>query len=195
MDKPIIIAICGKSAAGKDALKHYLWSTLCSQLKPAHKMVSDTTRPKRDKEKDGVDYNYLTAEEFLEKADKREYLEYTSFRKWYYGTPKDQVKNGFNIGIFNPAGLKKLCRYQCRYIIIPVYLEVDAGIRLHRMKDREGKFTLEHFRRLFTDWKDFRSIKALFDNRYKYHLTLTNAENVLREVRDISNYFASIGIK
>lgn len=194
MKKPIIIAICGKSAAGKDSLRQFLWLNYCSTLMPARKMLSDTTRPKREKEVAGKDYNFITPAQFLENAENGYYLEYTEFRKWFYGTPKQQIIDGFNIGIFNPEGLKKISRYQRQYTIIPVYLDVERKVRFHRMIERENGFKIEFIRRLFVDWKDFRNIKALLQNRFKYSLVLSDAENILREVRDVSNYIIQLGL-
>ena len=56
----IVVALVGKAGAGKD--------TVAKELATAnphwHMIVSCTTRPKREGEKEGVNYYYLTDEEF-----------------------------------------------------------------------------------------------------------------------------------
>jgi guanylate kinase len=77
--KPIIIAICGKSATGKDTLSRCLVSNLKHRGYAAQIIVSDTTRPPRENEVDGVDYNFLTNKQFYDKIDSCQYLEYSKF--------------------------------------------------------------------------------------------------------------------
>ena len=92
MSKPVIVAICGKSATGKDTLAKLLYNDLNRQGIAANLIISDTTRELRDNETKGVDYNFLDKITFLQKAINKEYLEYTKFRGWYYGTPKNTRK-------------------------------------------------------------------------------------------------------
>ena len=49
MEKIKLLALFGESSAGKDSIQHWLTST----LKNTHKIISYTTRPKRDYEKNG----------------------------------------------------------------------------------------------------------------------------------------------
>lgn len=116
--KEVILAIIGPSAAGKDTLARELSERLdCKSL------VSDTTRPRRKGEIDGVDYNFLTKAEFLDKIDNKEYLEWTNFKGWFYGTPKSQIKDNISIGVFNLEGLGRLHK-SSGYEIIPIYLMI-----------------------------------------------------------------------
>ena len=61
MDKIKILALFGKSASGKDSIQKWIVSNY-PQL--TNKIVSCTTRPPRSGEQDGVDYFFLSNEEF-----------------------------------------------------------------------------------------------------------------------------------
>ena len=61
MNKLKVLALCGKSASGKDT---YLKEIMKLSQYPLHEIISCTTRPPRDYEADGVNYYFLTNEEF-----------------------------------------------------------------------------------------------------------------------------------
>lgn len=77
MKKIKIIALFGPSGSGKDTLAKYLVSNISADI---HEIVSCTTRPMRDYEQDGIDYHFLTNEQFTEKVLNGSMLEATSFR-------------------------------------------------------------------------------------------------------------------
>lgn len=162
MNKPIIIAICGKSATGKDTLAKWLRSMLRVIGIPANTLVSDTTRPPRTCEKNGIDYVFLTEEDFHNKINERKYLEYTSFNGWYYGTSFDTILNDcVNIGVFNVSGISSLTSYLDNYHIICIYLKCNLYQRIKRSIYREHKLKIEYFRRAYTDFLDFKNIESL----------------------------------
>ena len=62
--------------------------------------ISDTTRKIRGKEVDGVDYNFITTEQFEENIKNNKYLEYASvYTGTYYGTPEEFVNKKLASGI------------------------------------------------------------------------------------------------
>lgn len=156
MNKYKLIVLCGKSGAGKD----YLLKKICKKEENKNKinlLISDTTRPKRDYEIDGIDYNFLTPEEF----SKKEHLEWAVFNNWYYGTPYNALrKDRINIAILNPSGVNQL---YTRNIdkqdleIIVFFIHAEPKIRLIRQMEREKNpdYT-EICRRFLTDEEDFK---------------------------------------
>lgn len=155
--KPIIFAIVGKSASGKD----YLARMLVKRIPRVNPIVSWTTRPPREKEKEGVDYHFATDKEFYEARRRGEFIEWAKFNNWYYGTPHGSIQEGkVYAGVFNLDGLAALLCHQDKYQIVPIYMETPFAVRLSRSIKREKKFTPEMVRRIFADFNDF------FGNRY-----------------------------
>lgn len=64
-----------------------------------HFSVSCTSRPPRGQEQDGVEYFFLTPEEFREKIQRDEFVEYEEvYQDRYYGTLKSQVEKQLAAG-------------------------------------------------------------------------------------------------
>lgn len=80
MIRPVIIAICGKSATGKTSLAKRLINFLINNDYPVNFIISDTTRPLREGEKHGIDYNFIDPYDFQLRKKNQEYLETTQFR-------------------------------------------------------------------------------------------------------------------
>ena len=168
--KPVIIAICGKSATGKDTLASWLISMSKVNNIPVNMIVSDTTRPPRIFEEEGVDYNFLTETEFHNKINNDNYLEYSCFNGWFYGTDKTAIlQDSINVGVFNLDGISSLAAYQDKFEIVCVYLRCGLIQRLIRSYEREHKFKIEYVRRAHADYCDFKNIKNIlrrFPNQF-----------------------------
>lgn len=82
-----LVVVSGPSGSGKD--------TVVSRLRQLHPEVeisiSATTRGMRPGEAEGVNYYYLQKEDFEQKIQDGEILEYTQYCGNYYGTPKSEV--------------------------------------------------------------------------------------------------------
>lgn len=146
----MIVAICGKSASGKDWLLNQLVTRFGWQ-----RMVSWTTRPAREGEVEGKDYHFTDKETFEECAERGQFLEWSEFRGWYYGTPLSDLSPHINIGVFNMDGMRTLMDKQDEITVVPIFMECPALKRLARSIKREKKVSLEMFRRLAADAKDF----------------------------------------
>lgn len=156
MSKKKIIAIFGKSGAGKDTLLNAIFSKYSLGKYKINKIVSCTTRPARDFEVDGIHYHFLSIKDFAEKLYNDEVLECAEFNDWYYGTLKKDLKDDcINIGVFNIEGIFNLIENR-ELEVLPVYLEVDPEVRLSRciLREKNPNFK-EIFRRFMVDEKDF----------------------------------------
>jgi len=82
-----MIIISGPSGVGK--------STICKQILKqmdnVYLSISVTTRPKKKGEQDGVDYFFLTREDFSKQIKAGNFLEYAEVFGNLYGTPKDKI--------------------------------------------------------------------------------------------------------
>lgn len=90
-----LIILSGPSGVGKGTVLHLLLSRN-PQIFPS---VSATTRQPREGEKDGVNYYFLSREEFEAKIARGEMLEYASYNGNYYGTPADRVQEKLDAGM------------------------------------------------------------------------------------------------
>ena len=86
--KGLLIVISGPSGAGK--------GTICKSFMERNKevvlSVSATTRSPRKGEVDGVNYHFMTKEQFKEKMEADDFLEYAEVYDNFYGTPKSNVE-------------------------------------------------------------------------------------------------------
>ncbi|GBD11188.1 Guanylate kinase [bacterium HR23] len=92
--KPLLVVLSGPSGAGKDAILARM-----RQLgRPYHFVVTATTRPKRPWEQDGVDYYFLSPEEFERMRAHQGFLEYAQVYGHFYGVPREQVRQALAQG-------------------------------------------------------------------------------------------------
>ena len=92
-----LVIISGPSGAGKTSIVKRL---LEKSPLPIRMSVSATTRPARPGEQDGVDYHFLSDEQFRKKRNNDEFLEcFEVFgRGYWYGTIREDVENDLNRG-------------------------------------------------------------------------------------------------
>ena len=158
-----IFCIMGKSASGKDKIYKALMQDEALQLE---KIVTYTTRPIREKEKDGREYHFVTREAFEAMREKGQVIEYrkydTYFGPWYYFTADDgqiDLEHKDYLIINTPEALKGLQAFYGREKVVPLYVEVEDGERLLRAITREQKQAHPAYeelcRRFLADAEDF----------------------------------------
>jgi guanylate kinase len=91
---PILLLVSAPSGTGKTTLCH----RLMQEETELRYSVSSTTRAPREGEVDGVDYTFLSREEFLRRAGQGKFLEYAEVHGNYYGTEIDMVESNFLAG-------------------------------------------------------------------------------------------------
>ncbi|SEK76541.1 Guanylate kinase [Pseudobutyrivibrio ruminis] len=158
-----IYCIMGKSSSGKDTIFKLLLDKGDLNLK---RIVSYTTRPIRSNEKPGDEYNFVSIEEkdkLVEAGKVIEIRKYdTVHGPWFYFTVDDgQIdlsKNDYLI-IGTVESFVKIRDYYGKDAVLPIYIEVDDGVRLSRALERER--SQEHpkyeemCRRFLADQQDF----------------------------------------
>ena len=87
-----IIVVSAPSGAGKTTIV----KQILKQYPEIVFSVSATTRPKRAVETAGVEYYFITENEFVEKIENDEFVEWEKFYDYYYGTFKKRVDNCIN---------------------------------------------------------------------------------------------------
>ena len=153
-----MLLLLGKTSSGKNTIRNEL---LKKGLKP---VITYTTRPKRENEKDGVDYYFITDEQFESMKDGflcTSAYEVENGDTWYYGIPS------INLGvddvlIVTPKELETIKQERPNSKIISVYLLCDEGTIWNRIRLR-GDDNAEARRRINADEKDFKNILEYVD--------------------------------
>lgn len=153
----------GKSSSGKDTIYKRLMKDTGLGLKS---LVPYTTRPIREGEQEGVEYHFVTEEQLaaLEAAGRVvELRAYDTVQGiWKYFTvceeQMDLQKDSYAV-IGTLESWNAMCRYFGKSIMVPIYIEVEDGLRLFRALERERtqaepKYA-ELCRRFLADTEDF----------------------------------------
>lgn len=175
-----LVLFTGSSGVGKGAIMQQL----LKRNDNIRLSVSNTTRAPRDGEIDGVNYNFVTKEQFEDLISKDGFLEYAQFCENYYGTPKKQVEDMLEEGrcvfleIEVQGGLQILEKYPdvLSIFILPPSMEVLSE-RLHG-RGTEDEETIQ--KRLAAAEKEFP-----FKDRYKYNVVNDDLNVAVEEVLEI----------
>ncbi len=92
--EPLLIVISGPSGVGKDTIIDLMKNS----DHPLHFVVTATTRPPRQEEVHGVDYFFISKDEFARMIEQDELLEYAVVYKDFKGIPKQQVREALASG-------------------------------------------------------------------------------------------------
>lgn len=140
---PLLIVISGPSGVGKDSVLQRMKSR---QL-PFHFVVTATTRPPRPDEVEGVDYHFVSHDEFAEMIEEDELLEYAIVYNDYKGIPKEQVRQALDSGkdvimridVQGAETIRELCP-DALLIFLSTETEEELEARLHARKteSKEG---------------------------------------------------------
>ncbi|MCJ7575361.1 MAG: guanylate kinase [Dehalococcoidia bacterium] len=90
-----MIVLSGPSGVGKDAVL----ARMRRSERPFHYVVTATTRSKRAREKNGVNYHFLSPKQFQQMIDKHQLLEWANVYGNYYGVPKDEIASALSKGV------------------------------------------------------------------------------------------------
>jgi guanylate kinase len=142
---PLVFVLSGPSGVGKD--------TVLNRLKKARGdlqyVTTVTTRPRRPKEQDGIDYSFVSAEKFHDLLQQKELLEWACVYGNWYGVPKKSVRLALEEGrdsiikvdIQGAANIKKAIPQAILIFLMPPSMEELT----HRLQKRhtETRFDLK----------------------------------------------------
>ena len=179
-NKGLLIVVSGPSGAGKD--------TICQKLIKENSniwmSISMTTRKPRPLEKDGVDYFFVSSEEFENKINDNTFLEYASYNDYYYGTPKDKVEEKLNEGkdvilvidINGAINIKKIIPSALFIFIMPPDMETLKNRLIGRKTESKDKVV----KRFITAYNEVNNYK-----KYNYVVVNDKVEDAVNKVKSI----------
>ena len=157
-----IFYVMGKSASGKDTI----YKRLRQSLPQMGTVVMYTTRPMRDGEENGREYHF-TDREFLERVKKEgRLIECRTYETvcgpWDYFTVDDgqiELESGSYLMMGTLESYRKMREYYGAEVLVPIYIQVEDGLRLQRALDRERSQSHPNYsemcRRFLADEEDF----------------------------------------
>ncbi|MBQ8228546.1 MAG: guanylate kinase [Clostridia bacterium] len=166
MSDGTLLVFSGPAGAGKDSV---LIEYLKKNVPGVWKSVSYTTREPRDGEVDGVDYKFVSVDEFENLIEDNFFLEYARYGVNYYGTPKSYVdkhlENGdiviLKIEVQGADQIKKLYPESIGAFIVPPSLEILEK----RLRERGTETDEDILRRL-----DIAKDELAYSPNYDYHI-------------------------
>ena len=94
MKKGLLILVSGASGTGKGTV----CKKLLSEMPEMYYSISATTRQPREGETDGVEYFFISVEDFKQKISEGKFLEYAEVYGNFYGTPLYKIEEHLNNG-------------------------------------------------------------------------------------------------
>ena len=186
-----IFYILGKSSTGKDTIYKNILEDETLGLKD---IILYTTRPIRDGETDGKSYHFVSEKEYEDIKKSGLIIEERSYNTmhgvWRYFTVKDSSIDLSNNNYVIIGVLKSFIDtsdYFGSDKVVPIYIEVEDGLRLQRALNREKKPENRRFkelcRRYLADSEDFSEDKikdAGIDKRFE-NVDLSSCINEVKE--------------
>ncbi len=176
-----LIIISGTTCAGKGTVI----KKLLEKNDNLTLSISYTSRPKRENEIEGVDYYFVTKEEFEEKIKNGDFLEYARVQYGaYYGTPKKEVIDLLNSGKdcileIDVQGVKQIKKLYPETILIfimaPSMNEVKKRIKARGMENNEQ--IIERFKVAYNEINEI--------NNYNYVVVNDNVDAAVKKVEAI----------
>lgn len=186
-----LFVILGEASSGKDTiLKEVVKSLHNTEI-----AVSFTTRPMRDGEVEGREYNFITTKDFRRLFDNGQIVESTSYNVasgeiWFYGLTRAELeKSEYVTVITNPHGLEQLKKVYGDKVV-SIYITANGKDRVIRYLNREQRVddlkVAECCRRFLADTKDFKGLvtdyKVINDNNTKLEDVVDRVKNIIRVV-------------
>lgn len=158
-----IFYLIGPSASGKDSLARALLTEFADRLRP---VIMSTTRPIRSGELEGEEYHFISEARFHELEEAGKVIEARTYQTvhgpWTYAT-LDDGQIDLSRHSYLMTGTLESYRRTAEYFgsqqVVPLYIELDRGLRLARALERERAQTepkyAEMCRRFLADEQDF----------------------------------------
>lgn len=185
MNKIKIIALFGEAGSGKDFLFNKVIHWDEESLSPPifNKIIKTTTRPKREKERYGIDYHFLDNNPsiFELAAQKGILTAISEYRDWKYGIDIRQLKEDkSNLVILDLQAIKNLIK-DGRYDLTLFKIIASPKTRMLRQLNREQNPDVDEINRRYeADKKEYATID--FNYIELQNETLEDSDSAMLEI-------------
>jgi guanylate kinase len=133
---PLLIVISGPSGVGKDSVV----KELMKRNPKLHFVVTTTSRPARQNEKEGIDYFFVTKEEFEGMIARNDLIEYANVYEQYKGAARRQVTDAWasDMDVIMRVDVQGAARYRKLFpeALLIFLLPTSEEELIFRLKDR-----------------------------------------------------------
>jgi len=179
--KGLLIVVSGPSGAGKGTI----CSKLIEDMKDTKISISMTSRAPRGKEENGIEYYFVSKEEFEERIANDEFLEYAVVHNnQYYGTPKAKIEEDLSKGknvileidIQGALKVKEKVSEALFIFIMPPSMEELKSRLIKRNTETKDKI-LERFKTAYNEINEF--------TKYNYVVVNDKIDKAVEKVKSI----------
>ena len=177
-EQGLLIVVSGPSGCGKSTLDNLL----LKKRKNIVMSISDTTRELRGNEINGVDYNFITPEQFRENIKNDKYLEYAMvYKDKYYGTPTDfvneKLKSGTDVILeIDIEGARKVNEKRKDAVFIFI-MPPSMKVLKERLVSRKTETQEQVIERFKTAYKEINEV-----SKYNYVIVNDNIDDALSKM-------------
>lgn len=178
-----MIVLVGESASGKSSIEKYFVDNY-----GYNKIVSYTTRQPRRNEVDGVDYHFISVEQFKSLKEQSFFAETAIYNEWHYGVAKEDCTDD-KVAVLTPHGLRQVSKLK-DINIISFYINVPRRDRLIKILQR-GDSIEESYRRNLSDVGMFDGIEDEVDyiiNNVGYNKSIAEMSKEILHLILTNNY-------
>lgn len=176
-----VLVISGPSGSGKSSLI----SLLLKNFSNSFFSVSATSRNKRENEKDGIDYHFISKEKFESEIKKNNFLEYAKVHDNYYGTPYLPIQKALQEQklVILDIDVQGFFQVKEKLNTTSIFITTKNKLTLkNRLKNRLSENAKSIEKRLQTASEEIKEIKnydflLINDDLYK---TYANLENITK---------------
>ncbi|MBN9693373.1 MAG: guanylate kinase [Verrucomicrobia bacterium] len=187
MSSPLILLISAPSGAGKSTVGE----ALLKETSRLRRVITCTTRPPRAGEVKGVDYHFLSADDFAQRVARNEFLEHATVYDRSYGTLKSGVLEQLNTGqdvlliidVQGAASVRKAAKSDpvLAGALVTVFLSPPSLDELERRLRGRGSDSAESLQRRIESARD----EAARWREFDYLVVSGSREDDLRRLRSI----------
>ncbi|HDH97134.1 MAG TPA: guanylate kinase [Proteobacteria bacterium] len=188
----LIFVLTGASGSGKTTLA----KAVCDEDRAVRFSISHTTRPRRPKEIDGVDYHFVSRDAFLDMVAEGRFVEWAEIHGYMYGTSWDEIERARSDGVDLICEIEGFgaCQIKAAFPLntVLIYLLPPSMEELKRRMTSRGQDAPEEIERRyrnaieemeFARIFDYLVINRDFDEAKRDLLAIVRAERLKRVVR------------